>query len=126
MKDFTMKKRVSIVLSLCLAVLLLLGIGGYAYVSDYYRADEIAIAAAACQTRVLNAPPRHPVTRRIPLPVSGQSRGVYLSDVLPCLTHRKKKRDERIPYAPPVIFYAAECRTPLPATSLRLTARFLR
>ena len=49
-KDFTMKKRVSIVLSLCLAVLLLLGIGGYAYVSDYYRADEIAVAAAACQT----------------------------------------------------------------------------
>ena len=45
-----MKKRVSIVLSLCLAVLLLLGIGGYAYVSDYYRADEIAVAAAACQT----------------------------------------------------------------------------
>ena len=44
-----MKKRVSIVLSLCLAVLLLLGIGGYAYVSDYYRADEIAVAAAVCQ-----------------------------------------------------------------------------
>ena len=50
MKDFTMKKRVSIVLSLCLAVLLLLGIGGYAYVSDYCHADEIAAAAAACQT----------------------------------------------------------------------------
>ena len=48
MKDFTMKKRVSIVLSLCLAVLLLLGIGGYAYVADYYRADEIAVAAAVC------------------------------------------------------------------------------
>ena len=45
-----MKKRTRIILSVCLAVLLLIGIGGYAYVSDYYHADEIALEAMAYQT----------------------------------------------------------------------------
>ena len=45
-----MKKRTRIILSVCLAVLLLFGIGGYAYVSDYYNADEMAMAAMAYQT----------------------------------------------------------------------------
>ncbi|MCF2595275.1 alpha/beta hydrolase [Pseudoflavonifractor phocaeensis] len=45
-----MKKRTKIILSLCLAVLLVIGIGGYAYVSDYYHADEIALEAMAYQT----------------------------------------------------------------------------
>ena len=40
-----MKKRTRIILSVCLAVLLLFGIGGYAYVSDYYHADETALEA---------------------------------------------------------------------------------
>ena len=35
-----MKKRAKVILAVCLAFLLILGIGGYAYVSDYYRADE--------------------------------------------------------------------------------------
>ena len=45
-----MKKRTRIILSVCLAVLLVLGIGGYVYMSDYYRADEIALEAMAYQT----------------------------------------------------------------------------
>lgn len=44
-----MKKRAKIILSVCLAFLLLLGIGSYAYVADYYHADEAAVAAMAYQ-----------------------------------------------------------------------------
>ena len=39
-----MKKRTRIILSVCLAVLLVIGIGSYAYVSDYYHADVSSIA----------------------------------------------------------------------------------
>ena len=35
---------------MCLAFLLVIGIGGYAYVSDYYHADETALEAMAYQT----------------------------------------------------------------------------
>lgn len=45
-----MKKRAKSILSVCLALLLLFGIGGYAYVSDYYHADETALAVMANQT----------------------------------------------------------------------------
>ena len=45
-----MKKRTRIILSACLAVLLVFGVGGYAYVSDYYHADETALEAMAYQT----------------------------------------------------------------------------
>ena len=45
-----MKKRTRIILSVCLVVLLVIGIGGYAYVSDYYHADETALEAMAYQT----------------------------------------------------------------------------
>ena len=45
-----MKKRTRIILSVCLAVLLVFEIGGYAYVSDYYHADETALEAMAYQT----------------------------------------------------------------------------
>lgn len=45
-----MKKRTRIVLSVCLAVLLMIGIGSYTYVSDYYHADETALEAMAYQT----------------------------------------------------------------------------
>ena len=45
-----MKKRTKSILSVCLALLLVIGIGGYAYVSDYYHADETALEAMACQT----------------------------------------------------------------------------
>ena len=45
-----MKKRTRLILSVCLALLLVIGIGGYAYVSDYYHADETALEAMAYQT----------------------------------------------------------------------------
>ena len=45
-----MKKRTRIILSVCLAVLLVIGIGSYAYVSDYYHADETALEAMSYQT----------------------------------------------------------------------------
>lgn len=45
-----MKKRAKIILAVCLALLLLVGIGSYAYVSDYYHADEAALAVMAYQT----------------------------------------------------------------------------
>ena len=45
-----MKKRSRIILSVCLAVLFVFGVGGYAYVSDYYHADETALEAMAYLT----------------------------------------------------------------------------
>ncbi len=45
-----MKKRTKIILSLCLALLIIIGIAGYAYISDYYRADEAAITAMSLST----------------------------------------------------------------------------
>ena len=45
-----MKKRTRIILSVCLTVLLVIGIGSYAYLSDYYHADETALEAMAYQT----------------------------------------------------------------------------
>ena len=50
-----MKKRIRIILSVCLAVLLVLGVGGYAYLSDYYHADETALEAMAYQTGSVQA-----------------------------------------------------------------------
>lgn len=44
-----MKKQTKIILAVFLAFLFLLGVGGYAYVADYYRADEVAVAAMAYQ-----------------------------------------------------------------------------
>lgn len=44
-----MKRRAKVILAVFLAFLLLLGVGGYAYVADYYRADEVATAAMAYQ-----------------------------------------------------------------------------
>lgn len=44
-----MKKQAKVILAVCLAVLFLLGVSGYAYVADYYRADEAAVAAIAYQ-----------------------------------------------------------------------------
>lgn len=45
-----MKRRTRIILSVCLTGFLVFGIGGYAYVSDYYHADEKALEAMAYQT----------------------------------------------------------------------------
>ena len=45
-----MKKRTKIILAACLALLLAIGIGSYAYISDYYHADEAAAAAMAVQS----------------------------------------------------------------------------
>ena len=50
-----MKKRARIILSVCLALLLVIGIGGYAYVSDYYHADETALEAMAYLTDSVQA-----------------------------------------------------------------------
>lgn len=44
-----MQKQAKVFLIVCLAFLLPLGIGCYAYVADYYRADEVAVAAMAYQ-----------------------------------------------------------------------------
>lgn len=44
-----MNKRAKIILAVCLAFLLLLGVGCYVYVADYYRADEAALEAMAYQ-----------------------------------------------------------------------------
>lgn len=44
-----MNKRAKLILSICLTILLLIGINGYAYVSDCYHADETALAAMAYQ-----------------------------------------------------------------------------
>ena len=50
-----MKKRTRIILSVCLAVLLVFGIGGSADVSEYYHADETALEAMAYQTDSVQA-----------------------------------------------------------------------
>lgn len=44
-----MKKRTKIILAVCLSILLAIGLGSWAYVADYYRADETALAAMAEQ-----------------------------------------------------------------------------
>ena len=44
-----MKKRTKAILTVYLALLLLVGIGSYTYMSDYYHADEVAVAAIAYQ-----------------------------------------------------------------------------
>lgn len=48
-KGHYVKKRTKVILSVCLALFLIIGVGGYAYVSDYYRADEIVLTAMAYQ-----------------------------------------------------------------------------
>lgn len=45
-----MEKRTKVILSVCLVILLIIVAGGYAYISDYYPADETALAAMAYQT----------------------------------------------------------------------------
>ena len=45
-----MKKRTKVILSVCLTLFLIIGVGGYAYVSDYYPANETALAAMSHQT----------------------------------------------------------------------------
>ena len=50
-----MKKRTRSILSACLALLFVLGVGGYAYVSDYYHADETALEAMAYLTDSVQA-----------------------------------------------------------------------
>ena len=45
-----MKKRTKVIFSVCLALFLIIGVGGYAYVSAYYPADETALAAISYQT----------------------------------------------------------------------------
>ena len=50
-----MKKRARIILSVCLTFLLVIGIGGYACMSDYYHADETALAVMAYQTDSMQA-----------------------------------------------------------------------
>ena len=45
----TMKKRTKIILAVCLAVLIAVGLGGYGYLSSYYPASDAAVAALAVQ-----------------------------------------------------------------------------
>ena len=44
-----MKKKAKIVVRICLAIVLVLGIGCGVYLSDYYRADDAAMAAMTDQ-----------------------------------------------------------------------------
>lgn len=67
-----MKKRTKIILSVCLALLLTVGVGGYAYVSDYYHADEDAVAAMASQTDAVHIEQNDHVTWFVPdVPTAG-------------------------------------------------------
>ena len=67
-----MKKRTRIILSVCLAIILVFGVGGYAYVSDYYHADETALEAMAYQTDSVQAKLDGNVTWFVPEnPVAG-------------------------------------------------------
>ena len=67
-----MKKRTRIILSVCLAVLLVFGVGGYAYVSDYYHADEAALEAMAYHTGSVQTEQDGKVTWFVPKkPVAG-------------------------------------------------------
>ena len=50
-----MNKRTRTIRSVCLTVLLVFGIGGYAHVSNYYQADETALEAMAYQTDSVQA-----------------------------------------------------------------------
>ena len=50
-----MKKRTRIILSVCLALLLVIGIGGYSYVFDYYHADKAALEAMAYEADSVQA-----------------------------------------------------------------------
>ena len=50
-----MKKRTRIILPVCLMILFVFGVGGYAYVSDYYHADETALEAMAYLTDSVQA-----------------------------------------------------------------------
>ena len=61
-----MKKRTKIILSVCLVLVLLLGIGGYAYVSDYYHADETALAVMVYQTDTVQIKEEGNITWFIP------------------------------------------------------------
>lgn len=61
-----MKKRTKIILSVCLVLVLLLGIGGYAYVSDYYHADEPALAVMVYQTDTVQIKEEGNITWFIP------------------------------------------------------------
>lgn len=47
--EINMKKQAKIIVFVCLAALLMIGISAYAYVSDYYHADEAAQAVMAFQ-----------------------------------------------------------------------------
>lgn len=67
-----MKKRTKIILSLCLALLIIIGIAGYAYISDYYHADEAAITAMSLSTDEVRVETDGEVTWFIPEePIAG-------------------------------------------------------
>ena len=57
-----MKNKTKILLVVCFTVLLVIGIGAYAYVSDYYHADETAMEAMG---EVTGSTVREDITNRI-------------------------------------------------------------
>ena len=61
-----MKKKTRIILSICLALLLALGIGSYAYISDYYHADAQAVAAMSVRTETVRTEHSGAVTWFVP------------------------------------------------------------
>lgn len=67
-----MKKRAKVSLAISLTLLLILGIGGHAYISDYYPADETALAAMAYQADQVQIEQDGNVTWFVPQePISG-------------------------------------------------------
>lgn len=61
-----MKKAAKIIISLCLTLLLAIGIGGYAYVSDYYHADDMALKALSDEAYGIRIEQDRNVIRFIP------------------------------------------------------------
>ncbi len=61
-----MKKRTKIILSICLVLLLTVGIGGFAYVSDYCHADAQAAAAMTADTGTVHTEQSDSVTWFVP------------------------------------------------------------
>lgn len=61
-----MSRRIKRILGACLALLLAAAVGGYAYISDFYRADEQAAAAMAASSEAVHTELHDNVTWFVP------------------------------------------------------------
>ena len=124
-----MKKRTRIILSVCLAVLLVFEIGGYAYVSDYYHADEIALEAMAYQTdsvqteqdgNVIWFVPENPTTGLIFYPGGKVEYTAYAPLLRPCCAPAQKTEFSALWCRCPAIW---RCWTPMLRTDSKKNTR---